>query len=122
MSSILHKDAIALAAELQALTYELIGERVGVLPDAAEEKIGSLYIPETSTTKPVRGTIVVVGQALLNPDDDSRRKYAGIDIGKRVTYNKYNCLTMKVKRMNGNDLELVVLHASDIYFCWRSKE
>jgi len=122
MSSIIHKDAIELAAELQAMTYEIIGERVGVLADEAEEKIGSIIIPETSKIRPIRGTIVVLGQALVNPDAETKRKYAGVDIGKRVTFNKYLNIVQKVKRMDGSDLEIIVLHASDIYFCWRSAE
>lgn len=37
-------------------------DRILVQPDPIEEKIGSIYIPQTSQQAPIRGTVLDVGQ------------------------------------------------------------
>ena len=43
---------------------EPIENHVAILPDAADEKLGKIYLPDTAQHKPKRGTVVAVGPGL----------------------------------------------------------
>lgn len=61
------------------------GKRILVKRDDKLEKIGSIYVPDTSKEQPVIGTILAIGEDVENPDlkPDVRimfGKYAGTDL------------------------------------------
>jgi chaperonin GroES len=121
-------EALTLAAELRAMGphktgYELIGERILVLQDEGQDKTpGGIYIPETSKQVVMRGTIVMLGAGVrlmqASTDLTESAKYAGIEIGKRITFNKWNLNQQKLTRANGGEVTLLVLHAGDVYLVW----
>lgn len=64
-----------------------LADRVLVKPAPAEEKIGSIIIPDTAKEKPLRGSIVAVGHGtkdeemlLKEGDNVLYGKYAGTEI------------------------------------------
>jgi chaperonin GroES len=121
-------EALTIAAELRSMGphktgYELIGERVLVLQDEGQDKTpGGIIIPDTAKQVVMRGTIVMLGagvrqlQASENPVEAAR--YAGLAIGKRLTFNRWNLNLQKLARANGDEVLLLVLHAGDVYLVW----
>ena len=59
-----------------------LGDRVLVLPAAAEEKVGVIIIPDTAKEKPLRGKIVAAGNG--TKDEEMILKE-----GNEVLYGKY---------------------------------
>lgn len=64
-----------------------LADRVLVLPAPAEEKIGSIYIPDTAKEKPLRGIIKAAGKGtkdeemiLKEGDEVLYGKYAGTEL------------------------------------------
>ena len=64
-----------------------LADRVLVLPTAAEEKVGSIIIPDTAKEKPLRGKIVAAGKGtkdeemiLKEGDEVLYGKYAGTEL------------------------------------------
>jgi len=57
-----------------------LGDRIVVLPDAAEEMIGSFYVPDTAQERPARGTVLAIGPLV---DKESIRE------GMRVIYGHF---------------------------------
>ena len=65
-----------------------LGDRVVVLPEAAEEKTSSgLYIPDTAKEKPQRGTVVAVGPGRV---ENGTKIEMGVSEGDTVLYGKYS--------------------------------
>lgn len=123
---------IELSAELQSMGpsqtgYTLIGERVAVLVDEGQEKTeGGLYIPDSAKQVLFRGSILLLGigvRALQESSDPEKRaRYAGIEVGKRVTFNRWNPAKQELKRADGSKLEVAIMHAMDIYLVWGDSE
>ena len=59
-----------------------LGDRVLVVPAAAEEKVGGIIIPDTAKEKPLHGKIVAVGNG--TKDEEMILK-----AGDEVLYGKY---------------------------------
>jgi chaperonin GroES len=59
-----------------------LADRVLILPAAAEEKIGGIIIPDTAKEKPLKGTLVAVGNG--TKDEEMVLK-----VGDQVLYGKY---------------------------------
>ena len=59
-----------------------LADRVLVLPAPAEEKIGGIIIPDTAKEKPLKGTVVAVGNG--TKDEEMVLK-----TGDQVLYGKY---------------------------------
>lgn len=84
-----------------------LGDRILVKPlEAQEEKVGSIYIPETAKEKPQEGTVEAVGPGkyeggkLVEPE---------VKVGDRVLYGKYS--GTEIKRDGGDYL---IIRESDI--------
>ncbi len=116
------RDAVKkIGARLVAAGVLLYGDRVGVIRDPEQETTKSgIYIPDQARTKPIRGRVVVVGQG-CDPMD-AEDPIAGMAIGDRVTFTKYNTIVMEVVLNDGEEPDPVVIevmHSSDLYLAWR---
>ncbi len=85
-----------------------LGDRVVIRPlDAAsEEKVGSIFIPDTAKEKPQEGTIEAVGPGRT---EDGKLIAPEVKVGDRVLYGKYS--GTEVKR-EGKDY--LIVRESDI--------
>lgn len=84
-----------------------LGDRVLVEPKKeAEEKIGSLYVPDTAKEKPQEGTVIAVGQGRY---EDGKLVPLEVKVGQRVLYGKYSGTEIK---QGGN--EYLIIRESDI--------
>lgn len=59
-----------------------LADRVLVLPAPAEEKVGGIIIPDTAKEKPLRGSIVAVGEG-------TKDEKMILKAGDEVLYGKY---------------------------------
>jgi chaperonin GroES len=81
-----------------------LADRVLVEPAAAEEKTaGGIIIPDTAKEKPMKGTIVAVG-------DGTKEQPMTVKSGDKVLYGKYAGTEISV---DGNDY--LIMRESDIY-------
>lgn len=84
-----------------------LGDRVLVEPKKeAEEKIGSLYVPDTAKEKPQEGKVVAVGQGRY---EDGKLVPLEVKVGQNVLYGKYSGTEIK---QGGN--EYLIIRESDI--------
>ena len=84
-----------------------LGDRVLVEPKKeSEEKIGSLYVPDTAKEKPQEGKVVEVGQGKY---EDGKLVSLEVKVGDTVLYGKYSGTEIKV---DGNDY--LILKEEDI--------
>lgn len=79
-----------------------LADRVLVLPEQAEEKVGGIIIPDTAKEKPLKGNVVAVGEG--TKDEPMILKE-----GDEVLYGKYS----------GTELELegtkyLIMRQSDV--------
>lgn len=81
-----------------------LADRVLVEPAAAEEKTaGGIIIPDTAKEKPMKGTIVSVGEG-------TKEQPMTVKSGDKVLYGKYAGTEISV---DGNDY--LIMRESDIY-------
>ncbi len=64
------------------MNIQPLADRVLIAPAAAEEKIGGIIIPDTAKEKPLKGTVVAVGNG--TKDEEMILK-----TGDQVLYGKY---------------------------------
>lgn len=84
-----------------------LGDRVLVEPKKeAEEKIGSLYVPDTAKEKPQEGKVIAVGQGRY---EDGKLIPLEVKVGQNVLYGKYSGTEIK---QGGN--EYLIIRESDI--------
>ncbi|MCB1177262.1 MAG: co-chaperone GroES [Leptospiraceae bacterium] len=84
-----------------------LGDRVLVEPKKeAEEKIGSLYVPDTAKEKPQEGQVVSVGSGKY---EDGKLVPLEVKVGNNVLYGKYSGTEVK---QNGK--EYLIIRESDI--------
>lgn len=85
-----------------------LGDRVVVRPDKeGEERIGSIYVPDTAKEKPQRGTVVALGTGKRLEDGT----VLGFDVavGDVVLYSKYGGSEVHL-----DDEDYLVVRESDI--------
>jgi chaperonin GroES len=101
-----------IAAKMEAQGFQLIGERIAVIRDEAETRTKSgIYLSEAETLRPIRGTIVAVGD--LAAQDGSFR------VGDRITFEKYRGILHELPLFDGTKQEVEVFSSSSVYFIWR---
>jgi len=84
-----------------------LGDRVVVEPKLeAEEKIGSIIVPDTAKEKPQEGKIVAVGQGKY---EDGKLVPLEVKVGDSVLYGKYSGTEIK---QGGKDY--LIIRESDI--------
>ena len=66
-----------------------LDDRVLVLPEESEEKVGSIIIPDTAKEKPIVGEVKAVGT-----DEDLKKL---IKVGDKVIFGKYAGEEIKVE-------------------------
>lgn len=86
------------------LNVKPLADRVLIEPAAAEEKTASgIIIPDTAKEKPMRGTVVAVG-------DGKKDEPITVKVGDKVLYGKYSGTEINIE---GNDY--LIMRESDIY-------
>jgi chaperonin GroES len=81
-----------------------LADRVLVQPEAAEEKTASgIIIPDTAKEKPMRGTVVAVGNGKVDEP-------LTVSVGDTVLYGKYAGTELTV-----NDTDYLIMRETDIF-------
>ena len=81
-----------------------LADRVLVQPEEAEETTASgIIIPDTAKEKPMRGTVVAVGNGKIDEP-------LTVKAGDTVLYGKYAGTELTV-----NDVEYLIMRESDIF-------
>lgn len=81
-----------------------LADRVLVEPAAAEEKTaGGIIIPDTAKEKPMKGTVIAVGNG-------KKDEPITVKVGDQVLYGKYSGTELSV---DGKDY--LIMRESDIY-------
>jgi chaperonin GroES len=75
--------------------------------EEAEQKRGSIYIPDTAKEKPSQGEIVAVGPGKLS--DEGNRIEMDVKVGDKVLYGKYSGTDVT---LDGE--EYLILRESDV--------
>lgn len=84
-----------------------LADRVLIRPlDASEEKVGSIFIPDTAKEKPQEGKVEAVGPGRI---EDGKHIAMDVKVGDRVLYGKYSGTEIK---HNGQDY--LIVRESDI--------
>jgi len=84
-----------------------LGDRVLVRPlNEAEEKVGSIYIPDTAKEKPQEGIIDAVGPGVHK---DGKLIPLEVKVGDKVLYGKYSGTEIKK-----DGQEYLIVRESDI--------
>ncbi len=84
-----------------------LADRVVVAPlEGQEEKVGSLYIPDTAKEKPQEGKIVAVGPGKT---EGGKLIPMSVNVGDRVLYGKYAGTEIKK-----DGKEMLIVRESDI--------
>ena len=85
-----------------AINIQPLGDRVVLRQlDSTEDKIGSIYVPDTAKEKPQQGEILAVG------DDKDLQKL--LKVGDKVIYGKYTGTEIK----HGGE-KLMILKLEDV--------
>lgn len=74
--------------------------------DATDDKVGSLYIPDTAKEKPQEGKVEAVGPGRV---EDGKTVPLEVKVGDRVLYGKYSGTEVK-----HNGQEFLIVRESDI--------
>ena len=84
-----------------------LGDRVLIRPlDESEDKIGSIYIPDTAKEKPQEGAVEAVGTGRT---EDGKLIPPEVKTGDKILYGKYSGTEIK---HNGQDY--LIVRESDI--------
>lgn len=84
-----------------------LGDRVLVKPvEEKEERVGSLYVPESAKEKPQEGTVEAVGPGR---HEDGKLVPLEVKVGDKVIYGKYAGTELK---RDGQDM--LIIRESDI--------
>lgn len=101
-------EAVDVAAMLLAQGFLLLDDRVAVIRDPEAEEISGIIIPEQARNKPIRGTVVMVGEAVVSD----------VTVGDRVAFTKYRPTRFQLPLMDGKNVQVEVMHVADVYIRW----
>lgn len=91
-----------------AMNFRPLHDRIAIKPHAEEEKTsGGIIIPDTAKEKPMKGTVVAVGNGAR--DQSGSIIPLEIKVGDTVMYGKWGGTEIKVE---GNDL--IIMKESDV--------
>jgi co-chaperonin GroES (HSP10) len=102
------------------MSYVLLDNRVLIKREKNPDKIGSIYIPASATTKPdpEKGVVVAIGPGkalarLSSPEQESGslRVPMQVAVGDVVLYNRFVAIQIDEK----NDPDLLVMHETDVF-------
>lgn len=95
-------------ASATAVTLRPLADRVVARPLGREEMTKSgIMLPDTAKEKPMRGTVVAVGDGRRN--DDGVRVPLEVQVGDEILFAKYGGTEFKL-----DDEELLILSEKDI--------
>jgi chaperonin GroES len=104
------------ASEVFAMGYNFPHERILVLRDPDEETSrGGIIIPDKGKVKQSKGTIIAIGNAVEVGENTELGKVKVLD---RIIFTKYNPVLITLLDSNGDDIELLTMHAADLYVTW----
>ncbi|MCB1167601.1 MAG: co-chaperone GroES [Leptospiraceae bacterium] len=84
-----------------------LGDRIVIAPkEESEEKVGSIYIPDSAQEKPLEGTVEAVGPGRV---EGGQRVEPTVKQGDRVLYGKFAGTEIKA-----DGRELLIIRESDI--------
>ena len=90
------------------LKIKPLADRVVIKPlEEAEQKKGSIIIPDTAKEKPQQGKIVAVGPGKLT--DDGKRVELEVKVDDKILYGKYSGTEVTIEGE-----EYLILRESDI--------
>lgn len=93
------------------------GARVMVLRDDSDTQTkGGLVIPDQAQKRKRTGTVVATSERA-----EGDPYYAAVAVGKRVSFNAYEGTLHAIPTSIGQ-VEVVVMHISQLYLTWRSTE
>ena len=84
------------------MSIKPLGDRVLIEPiKDTEEKIGSIYVPDTAKEKPQEGTVVAVGTGRY---ESGNKISPEVKVGDKVLFGKYSGSEIK---QNGKDYLMI---------------
>ncbi|MEQ8352509.1 MAG: co-chaperone GroES [Leptospiraceae bacterium] len=84
-----------------------LSDRIVIVPrEEAEEKVGSIYIPDSAQEKPLEGTVEAVGPGRV---ENGERVTPTVKKGDRVLYGKYSGTEIKT-----DGKEMLIVREADI--------
>lgn len=97
-----------------AVHIEPIGDRVVVMPVERETTTKSgIVIPETASgEKPQEGVVLALGKGGVGKDMVDPTKF--LKVGDRVLFGKYAGDDVKLKDVNGKEVQVKILHLDSV--------
>ena len=89
------------------MPFRPLADRVLIRRDVASDKVGSLFVAETSRSKPRWGTVVATGPGALSPE--GARLPMSVEPGMRVLFGKFGGDEIEV-----DDETLLVVRETEI--------
>lgn len=112
-----HEDFVRdVIAYIKAANIVVFNARIAVIREPEEEVTkGGIIIPEEGKRKLPRGTVVAVGLGVEQDGSD----VAGYRVGDQVMFTKYNPILFGINLPDGREVNLELMHVSDLYLGWR---
>ena len=89
------------------MAVQPLSDRIVIVPrEEAEEKVGSIYIPDSAQEKPLEGTVEAVGPGRV---ENGERVSPTVKKGDRVLYGKYAGTEIKA-----DGKEMLIVREADI--------
>lgn len=112
-ASAAHKDLpVKLAVQIEPL-----GDRVVVVPVEKEQTTKSgIIIPETASgEKPSEGIVIALGTGgMMDDGKEMANPHDYLKIGDHVLYGRYAGDDVKLKNIEGKDVEVKILHIGSV--------
>lgn len=87
---------------------QVLGARLLLDPLPAQEKIGSIYLPESGQERPDQGVVVAIGSGSLT-EDGRRVPIDDVEVGDVVLYRDFSG-----QRVKAGDKEYVIVNYVDV--------
>lgn len=115
---------LAIAAQMEAMGYILRENRVAVVRDLGDQMVGSIIVPDQAKEKPLSGIVVSIGAGIRQDQAQNGEvsRYHGLEIGDWLTFSKYDGIRFRIPLMDGDSVDVEVLHGFDIYFSVKTKK
>lgn len=110
-----------IAAEIEAMGYKPVGDRILIVRDEAIDKTeGGIILPDSAKRKPLRATVVALGTGFFLPQDRQsdfvlELTMEGFDRMERVLHTKYNPTLLEMTGTDGKTFEVEVVTPRDIF-------
>lgn len=97
-----------------AVSIKPIGDRVVVMPVEREQTTASgIVIPDTATgEKPQQGVVIALGNGGIGKDAVNPTEF--LKVGDTVLFGKYAGDDIKLKSVDGKDIDVKILHLESV--------